>query len=322
MFKVNFMANQTVAAADINAIGENIAEAEYPTFADGVTYGVDALNGITAQMVTAGVKRGAGNNCDVSLSGTTVFISSGTVFFDCGAVMTIDSDGISTELEDSGQTNYVYLFFDSALNVAGARCTVAQPSGTDCVLLAEVTGTSVAQNVERFCKSRILDAPNTPLVVYNNNEIYYEDEESETKTEQIAISDLAKYSMVRITYVDYKYLNKPTSNIIIWTKLTGIQAYIDLRSDLADEPVYVGLEMGQAPSSYNYQPTWRIAACATGNPINIGMTYINSEKYQSSNAYLKLKFDFDNDILSIISTGRVRIPQNGLKLELFAGEVQ
>lgn len=199
MFKVNFLANQMVEDVDINAIGYNLANTAYTSFSNETTYGVDALNEITQQVVTAGVKRGAGENCAVSLQDNTVFIHSGTAFFSSGATMVVDDEGISLELEDSTQTNYVYLFLDTALNVAGARCTTSMPSTLDCILLAEVSGSGdVTQNIERFCKNKIHDAPNTPLVIYNS--ISGDGTQTESLVEEISVPNLEKYSLARIVF--------------------------------------------------------------------------------------------------------------------------
>lgn len=294
MYKVNFMANQTIAAADIHAIGDNIAEAEYPTFSDGVTYGVDALNGITAQMVTAGVKRGAGNNCVVSLNGTTVFISSGTVFFDCGAVMTIDSDGISVDLEDSSQTNYVYLFFDAALNAAGAKCTVVQPSGTDCVLLAEITGTSITQNAERFCKSRIFDAPNTPLVIYNS----IAGDSANDVSETISVPNLSQYTLMRIT-CPKGYLGDSSDNTHKW--IVDISNPNDVRGVF-----FVGTRVEYIDGNY------------------ISLLYrFSSSGYYYTQSGVDIYLSFNNNAIEISTQkGNTKWTENSIKIELFAGEVE
>lgn len=144
-FKVNFMANQNVTAEDLNNAGYNMTNTAYTTFTDDTLYGVNALNQITANIVSKGVKRGGGSECGVTLSNGIIHIADGTAFFDCGAVMKIDTDGIDIEPENSEDTQYIYLFFNEALNAAGARCTAEYPSG-DFVLLGSAAGDVVTMD--------------------------------------------------------------------------------------------------------------------------------------------------------------------------------
>ena len=144
-FTVNFMANKDVTAEELNNAGYNLTNTVYTTFEDDTLYGVDDLNQITGNIISKGVKRNAGNECSVTMSDGTVHIADGTAFFDCGAVIKIDKDGIDIEPETSESTQYVYLFFNKALNVAGARCTTAAPSG-DYVLLGTVSGGTIAMD--------------------------------------------------------------------------------------------------------------------------------------------------------------------------------
>ena len=288
MFKASFLANQAVEDADINAIGANIAEAEYPIFVNGVTYGVDALNGITAQLVTAGVKRGAGDNCAVSLSGTTAFIKSGVAFFDSGVAMTIDDDGISVEREDSTQVNYVFLFYDPTLNVAGARCAVSIPSGIEYVLLATISASGeVSQNVERFCKSKVLDAPNTPLVIYNSIEGSY----SEAIEEIIEIPNLNQYTMVRISRPDASLRE-------FWV------------IDISDVNDVRGAHVDGGSAGVHAGIFW---------PLN--GTNKNSY-YFGESGYIDITLDFESSAIGISIGKGYSVNANSVKIELFAGEVQ
>ena len=138
MFSVNFLSNQYVTDEDINNIGYNLSNTVYTSFTNDTVYGVDELNAITGHLMNKGVKRNFKNECSLNLTDGNVHINSGLAFFECGAVMIIDDEGIDVALEESTETQYVYLFFNSTINVGGARCTVEYPSG-DFVMLGSVT---------------------------------------------------------------------------------------------------------------------------------------------------------------------------------------
>lgn len=299
MFKASFLPNQSVEDADINAIGENIAEAEYPVFMNGEPYGVDALNGITAQMVTAGVKRGAGDNCAVSLSGTTAFIKSGVAFFDSGVAMTIDDNGTSVEREDSTQVNYVFLFYDPALNVAGARCAVSIPIGVEYVLLATISASGViTQNVKKFCKSKVLDTPNTPLVIYNS----IAGDNSNDVEETILIADLEQYTLMRISCPE-GYKGNTSGIEHKW--LVDISNAEDVRGVFCQ--IY---------------PKKTLAYGVQGGTIHLKYYFDTSHDYcPASGVDITLDFE-ENAIVIAIERGNSAWEVNNIKIELFAGEVQ
>lgn len=145
MFSVNFLANQYVSDVDINAVGYNLANTVYTSFANDTVYGVNELNAITSHMMNKGVKRNYKNECAVSLNEGIVHIDSGLVFFENGATMAIDEEGIDLTVEDTEQ-QYIYLFFDEALNVAGARCAALPEANVSYVILGTVANGVVTQD--------------------------------------------------------------------------------------------------------------------------------------------------------------------------------
>ena len=178
MFKVNFMSNQMVTAEDINAIGYNLENTVYTTFTDDTTYGVDELNEITAHIMNKGVLAGKGNECSVNAEGDMVHISDGIVFFESGAVMTIDSDGIDVNVESNTGKQYVYLFFNPDVNAAGVRCTTEEPAG-DFVMLATVENGSITMDRKyATLKSDVYGANEVKTVTLNSSTI---EKESGTK---------------------------------------------------------------------------------------------------------------------------------------------
>lgn len=137
-FNVSFLANQYVTDEDINNIGYNLSNTVYTSFTNDTVYGVDELNAITGHLMNKGVKRNYKNECAITLNEGIVHINSGLAFFDNGATIKIDDEGIDVSLEESSETQYVYLFFNSTINVGGARCTVEYPSD-EFVMLGSIT---------------------------------------------------------------------------------------------------------------------------------------------------------------------------------------
>lgn len=309
MFKVNFMSNQTVTAEDINSIGYNLANTVYTSFENDVTYGVDELNEITKNIVGPGVKREYKNMCAVSLVGTTVTIASGQAFFECGAVMTVDDEGITLELEDSTKTNYVYLFHNSALNVAGARCTTEIPSGLETVLLAEIISEEAIQNSDKFCKSKILDAPNTPLVVYNSaHDIAYN---ASRETEKIAIPNLSKYKMARIVSKTFVYRTSFPSGDKVYVS-TPLLVFADLSKPFPETDSFVVF--------YAEFPGSRTPGYLCRNEDFVVLGYMDNYD-ESIDPYVAIQFDFNEDMIVLTFASGTLIDANAIKIELFAGEV-
>ena len=131
-YKVNFTDNQNVTGSDINGISRSLDETAMTDFSDGVLYGVDALNGISASLITSGVRAG----CDARLEDGIVTISSGEAYFADGKKIVIDSDGITLSAPEG--KSYVWLSNDNVSGVVSAKCTSDVPSG-DCVRLAEIS---------------------------------------------------------------------------------------------------------------------------------------------------------------------------------------
>lgn len=269
MFKVNFMSNQMVTAEDINAIGYNLANTVYTTFADNSTYGVDELNEITAHIMNKGVLAGKGNECSVNAEGDMVHISDGIVFFECGAVMTIDSDGIDVNVESNTGKQYVYLFFNPDVNAAGARCTTAEPTG-DFVMLATIeNGTVTMDRTYATLKSD----------VYGTNEV---------KTVTINSSAVEKDSGTKIPDT---YMRFETDFVV--TSYKGVRIYAKTSGD--DYGAYIDYDI------QNRCPV--IMARREGKSSNIEW----SSSYYGYPGYYKKYYDYSTNVYFDIVDGKLII---------------
>ena len=167
MFTVNFLANQAITEEEINEIGYNLSNTVYTSFENNTPYGINDFNAITAHMMNKGVKRNYKNECALSLADTNVHIDSGLAFFENGATITIDDDGIDLTLEDSTEKQYVYLFFNSTINIGGARCTVEYPSG-DFVMLGSIKNGVLTQDRTFASINAEFNLPNKEITITLN----------------------------------------------------------------------------------------------------------------------------------------------------------
>lgn len=162
-YKVSFLDNQEVSAADLNAIGAGMPSVSYTQFVDGTTYGVKALNEITKSLMNPGVAKNypedvltsSQKECYVTKSGTsTVHISAGRAFFECGATITVDSSGIDLTIPQSDTMQYVYFFYSANGNIAGAKIAETKAE-SDTVELATISAQGVLTDTRQYayCKN-------------------------------------------------------------------------------------------------------------------------------------------------------------------------
>lgn len=195
-FKVSFITNQNITDEDINAIGYNLSNTVYTSFTNDTLYGVDSLNEITSHLMSKGVKRGYENECAITINEGVVHIGSGLAFFDNGATISIDGDGIDLTFEESMETQYIYLFFNESLNVAGARCSVVLPETGVCyVMLGTVTGGILTQNRTFAYLNADVKGTNEVVTVTVEAE-HYKDENEKLHFRYIVPFNVTKYQMV------------------------------------------------------------------------------------------------------------------------------
>ena len=125
-----------VTSEDLQNIAVDLGSPEF-TFGE-TKFGADALNGITAAMVNAGVLNTL-NKCNVTVSGGTAYVDTGIIVFSSGAKMKITEPvGISLL---SG-SSYLYAKHDVSLNKIYITNSAEAPSG-DYVMLAEISDGAV-----------------------------------------------------------------------------------------------------------------------------------------------------------------------------------
>lgn len=132
-YRVNFLDNQSVTAADINSLTTELGGGAL-SFVDDTLYGVEDLNRISNALIGRGVSRG----CALSVSGGKVIIGSGVAYMADGKRVEIDAEGVALSYT-AGVVNYVWLFHDTVTGFVVPCCTQEAPSGEDYVVLGQVT---------------------------------------------------------------------------------------------------------------------------------------------------------------------------------------
>lgn len=103
-----FLVNEPVTQSDLNNIAVDLGDAEFSAF-NSNKFGVDALNAITADLVTSGVLRTL-NMCKPTLTNGNVNIAKGVIVFSDGAKLRITSPVNITAVANA----YVAAKYDSA----------------------------------------------------------------------------------------------------------------------------------------------------------------------------------------------------------------
>ncbi|MBR5236173.1 MAG: hypothetical protein IKW06_02210 [Clostridia bacterium] len=137
-YRVNFLDNEKVNAADLNAVAAEMGGTA-SAFKDGVLYGVDALNGISKNLIYKGVSRG----CDLVVlqlvedAESHIKIGQGVLFMSDGKRVEIDAEGIVLPFM-AGTAYYVWFSHDIISGLVTPCCTTEAPKG-DYVLLGRIT---------------------------------------------------------------------------------------------------------------------------------------------------------------------------------------
>ncbi len=132
-YVVNFTDNSLVTADYLNDTAAELGGGVL-AFGDDMTYGVDDLNGISAELITKGVTRG----CGLSVAGNQVTIAEGVLYMSDGRRVVIDTDGVTLDYT-AGSINYVWFDYDAVTGFVAPRCTVEEPAADDYVILGRIT---------------------------------------------------------------------------------------------------------------------------------------------------------------------------------------
>lgn len=187
-----FLDNQEVTTAMLNNIAVDLGATSFGGFGSN-KFGVDALNDITAAIISKGVTQSA-NKCKPYISGDDLYISAGTIVFTSGAKIRLEAP---TKVEKQAST-YVYALNDTSHNTASITVSESEPTVGDLVHLAHVTADGELVDRREFATARV--ALTAPAAIY-----------SETRTDRIGSSEAIElftldngqgYTMCMIEYAD------------------------------------------------------------------------------------------------------------------------
>lgn len=160
-YKCSFLDDEAYGADDVSAAFSRLTTAGVLAYPQAQTV-AESLNGLTSELVSAGVSDFGG--CKVSYDGERATIGEGTVFFDSGVSVTVDSDGISMEYAGAGKQAYVSLKYEEEFNRVIPQITDVLPTG-DSALLARIDAEGAAVDMRSFARAKI--SPNSANVFDN-----------------------------------------------------------------------------------------------------------------------------------------------------------
>lgn len=135
-----FLVNEPVTQSDLNNIAVDLGDAEFSAF-NSNKFGVDALNAITADLVTSGVLRTL-DMCKPTLTNSNVNIEKGVIVFSDGAKLRITSPVSITAVANA----YVAAKYDSANGTCSLVSVAEIPTetGVEYMKLAQVNADCTA----------------------------------------------------------------------------------------------------------------------------------------------------------------------------------
>lgn len=153
-----FQDNETVTLADLNNIAVDLGDTTFSAFSE-EKFGVDELNQITADLVTAGILRTEDNGelgleigCKPVYENGIVTIGHGTIVFGSGA-----KTYIKNPIEIAAAAgSYIYVLNDVLTGKASLQVSDTEPAEGDFVMLAKVSEDNVLIDVRMVAKSRVL----------------------------------------------------------------------------------------------------------------------------------------------------------------------
>ena len=135
-----FLVNEPVTQSDLNNIAVDLGDAEFSAF-NSNKFGVDALNAITADLVTSGVLR-TPDMCKPTLTNGKVNIANGVIVFSDGAKLRITSPVSITAVANT----YVAAKYDSTNGTCSLVSVAEIPTetGVEYMKLAQVSSDGTA----------------------------------------------------------------------------------------------------------------------------------------------------------------------------------
>lgn len=129
-----FLVNEPVTQSDLNNIAVDLGDAEFSAFSSN-KFGVDALNAITADLVTSGVLRTL-DKCKPTLTNGNVNIAKGIIVFSDGAKLRITSPVSITAVANA----YVAARYDSTNGICSivSKAEIPTETGVEYMKLARV----------------------------------------------------------------------------------------------------------------------------------------------------------------------------------------
>lgn len=159
------------SAADINQITKNITGGGIAPFVSDSTYSTTELNSLTQAIVHSGTSLD-GLKVTYNSEGQKINIAQGICFFDNGASMSVDSEGVSLPYTAANIT-YVYAKYDEALNTCDFYADTTAPPASDAsagiyvVKLATVGADGAVEDLRTLSKIKVAsDAPHTTETVH------------------------------------------------------------------------------------------------------------------------------------------------------------
>ena len=155
MIKHSFIDNALYGTEDVNNITKNLVGAGIAPFPTKDTYTAEDLNGLTSALVGSGTSL---DGCKCTVSGTTVTVAPGIIYFANGVVMTVDSENggaghlITVPASTAG---YVYAVCNTAVQTAEIKFAAALPISGDYVALCELTADGDIYDKRVFARSKV-----------------------------------------------------------------------------------------------------------------------------------------------------------------------
>ena len=141
--------NQEVTTETLNNIAIDLGATTFNGFPEN-KFGVDELNNITKTLVSKGITQGA-NRCKPYLSGSDLYINTGTIIFATGAKIRITSPQKVTA--EAG--TYIYALNDTSRNIAEITVSETKPTTGDFVMLAYLDADSTLTDMREFSKANV-----------------------------------------------------------------------------------------------------------------------------------------------------------------------